>query len=50
MNIKNVLTIILVGVVLVGAYILLDVNYTKGVNACVERGNDVSYCEFHASR
>ena len=49
MNIKNVLTIILVGVVLVGAYALLNVNYTKGVEACVQSGNDLSYCEYHAS-
>lgn len=49
MNIKNVLTIILVGVVLVGAYVLLNVNYEKGVEACVEKGNDVTYCEYHAS-
>lgn len=50
MNIKRDFTIILLGVVLVGAYILLNRTYMEGVNACIAKGNDVSYCEYHASR
>lgn len=50
MNIKRDLTFLLVGVVLVGCYIGLCRTYTEGVNACIEKGNDVSYCEYHASR
>ena len=49
-EIKRDLKIILVGLVLVGFYILLNRNYMEGVNACVEKGNNVSYCEYHASK
>lgn len=50
MNIRKDFTIILVGVVLVGCYVLLNRNYMKGVNACIDKGNDISYCEYHASK
>ncbi len=50
MNIKRDFTIILVGVILVGCYMILNRTYMEGVNACIEKGNDVSYCEYHASR
>lgn len=50
MNIKRDFTIILVLLGLLGCYVLLNRNYMKGVNACIEKGNDVSYCEYHASK
>ena len=50
MNIKRDLTIILVGVVLAGCYVLLNKSYMEGVNACIEKGNDINYCEYHASK
>lgn len=50
MNIKRDFTIILAGLVLVGCYIGLNRTYVEGVNACIEKGNDVSYCEYHASK
>lgn len=50
MNIKRDFTIILLGVALVGSYILLNRNYMEGVNACVEKGHDVTFCEYHASK
>lgn len=50
MNIKRDFTIILVVLGLVACYTLLNRNYMEGVNACVEKGNDVDYCEYHASR
>ena len=48
MNIKRDLAIILLGVALVGSYILLNKNYEEAVKSCVANGNDVSYCEYHA--
>lgn len=36
--------------IILGMFMLLNRNYTKGVEACVKKGNDVSYCEYHASR
>ena len=50
MNTKGILTFILAGTVLVGCYIGLSRTYTKGVTGCIEKGYDVSYCEYHASR
>ena len=50
MNIKRDFTIILLALGLLGCFILLNRNYMEGVNACVEKGNDVDYCEYHASR
>lgn len=50
MNIKRDFTIILLVLGLLGCFILLNRNYMEGVNACVEKGNDVDYCEYHASR
>lgn len=50
MNIKRDFTIILFGVLLVGCYVLLNENYMRGVNACVEKGHDVTFCEYHASK
>lgn len=50
MNFKRDITIILLGVALVGSYILLNRNYMEGVNACIEKGNDINYCEYHASK
>lgn len=45
---KKIFTLILIGVVLVGSYILLNRNYMEGVNACIDKGNDINYCEYHA--
>ena len=50
MNIKRDFTIILLVLGLVGCYVLLNRNYMEGVNACVAKGNDVSFCEYHASK
>lgn len=50
MNIRRDFTIILVGVVLVGCYVSLNRNYMEGVNACIDKGNNVNFCEYHASR
>ena len=50
MNIKRDFTIILFGVLLVGCYVLLNRNYMEGVNACIEKGYNVNYCEYHASK
>lgn len=53
MQIKNFerdFTIILLVLGLVGCYVLLNRNYMEGVNACVAKGNDVSFCEYHASK
>lgn len=50
MNIKRDFTIILLVLGLLGCFILLNRNYMEGVNTCVEKGNDVDYCEYHASR
>ena len=50
MNIKRYFTIILVVLGVLGCYMLLNRNYMKGVNACTEKGNDINYCEYHASR
>ena len=36
--------------IILGMFMLLNRNYMKGVEACIEKGNDVSYCEYHASR
>lgn len=49
-DIERDLKIILILVVLVGCYVLLNKNYVKGVNACIQKGYDVSYCEYHASK
>lgn len=45
---KKGLMIILVGAVLVGSYIFLNKNYEEAVNSCIQAGNDVNYCEYHA--
>lgn len=45
---KKGLTIILLGVVLVVSYILLNSNYEKAIDSCVQAGNDVNFCEYHA--
>ena len=45
---KKIFTLILIGVALVGSYILLNRNYMEGVNACIDKGNDINYCEYHA--
>ena len=50
MNIKRDFTIILVLLGLVGCYMLLNRTYMEGVNACIEKGNDINYCEYHASK
>ena len=50
MNIKRDFTIILIVLGLVGCYMVLNRTYTKGVAACIQKGNDVNYCEYHASR
>ena len=33
-----------------GCYIGLNRIYMKGVAGCIQKGYDVSYCEYHASR
>ena len=50
MNIKRDFTIILIELGLLGCYIALNRTYTEGVSACIEKGNDINYCEYHASR
>ena len=50
MNIKRDLTFILIALGLLGCYIGLNRNYMRGVAACIQKGNDVNYCEYHASR
>ena len=50
MNIKRDFTIILVLVAITWGYVFLNKNYMEGVNACVEKGFDVDYCEYHASK
>ena len=47
---KKIFTLILIGVVFVGCSKLLKINYEKAVDSCVKAGNDISYCEYHASR
>lgn len=49
-NLEDVVLGMIIIIVVVGAYTLLNKNYVKGVNACVEKGNDVSYCKYHASK
>ena len=36
--------------IILGVFMLLNRNYMKGVEACIEKGNDVNYCEYHASK
>ena len=50
MNIKRDITIIITLLGLLGCYMLLNRNYMEGVNACIEKGNDINYCEYHASK
>lgn len=45
---KKIFTIILIGMVLIISYILLNKSYVKAVNSCIEAGNNVKYCEYHA--
>lgn len=49
-DLEDVLLVMIFLLLIVGAYVLLNRNYMEGVNACVEKGNDISYCEYHASR
>lgn len=49
-NLEDVILGMIAIIVIVCCYVLLNKNYVKGVNACIEKGNDVSYCEYHASR
>ena len=48
-DIEDVLLGVFGLLIILGLFMLLNRNYTKGVEACVEKGNDVSYCEYHAS-
>ena len=50
MKMKKIIMITLTIWVLVGMYILLDNNYKNAVQSCIEKGNDLNYCEYHASR
>lgn len=45
---KKILTVILTIGVLFGCYVLLDKNYEKAVESCMNAGNSQSYCEYHA--
>lgn len=49
-DMEDVLLGVLGLLIILGLFMMLNRNYTKGVEACVEKGNDVSYCEYHASR
>lgn len=49
-NVEKEIKFILIGVLLVGCYIVLNRTYTEGVNACIEKGYNVNYCEYHASK
>lgn len=49
-NLEDVILGMIIILVVLGSYILLNRNYVKGVNACIEKGNDISYCEYHASK
>lgn len=49
-DMEDVLLGILGLLIILGAFMMLNRNYTKGVEACIEKGNDVSYCEYHASK
>lgn len=49
-DMEDVLLGVLGLLIILVAFMMLNRNYTKGVEACVEKGNDVSYCEYHASR
>lgn len=49
-NMEDVLLGVIGLLIVLGLLILLDKNYAKGVEACIEKGNDVSYCEYHASK
>lgn len=49
-NLEDVILGMIAIIVIVCCYVLLNKNYMEGVNACIEKGNDVSYCEYHASK
>ena len=50
MNIKRDFTIILLLVAIAWGYVFLNESYMRGVNACIKKGHEVDYCEYHASR
>lgn len=49
-NLGDVILGMIAIIVIVCCYVLLNKNYMEGVSACIEKGNDVSYCEYHASK
>ena len=49
-NLEDVILGMITILIIVGLCSLLNKNYMKGVNACIEKGNDINYCEYYASR
>jgi hypothetical protein len=45
---KKMLIVILTIGVLFGCYKLLNKNYEKAIESCVNAGNSQTYCEYHA--
>lgn len=44
---KKILIVILTIGVIIGCYVLLDKNYKKAIESCMNAGNSHSYCEYH---